>query len=349
MNPLINIIQEKRGYTQQLVIEALYEILSRPELHKRVERSVLERSVKPLIEALKRKDLYRNTRKHIISLLERIGDERTVESLIRTMESLIYTIREKGELSPKDFEILCDLRRLAVIIGACAGCKVEFEWMVEPLIEALKRKDVCPKYRERIISLLKMIGDERAIEPLIEIVESKESSRESAGHALGEIVPNLYRAGKLDPEVVARVVSALKGKEFKWDLGEIGLATGDAELLIIGLEAASFDVSVSSEAYMQYARALEKAGDKRAVKPLIELATKYLEKMLDARRKGMEARSEEMLTRAETILMSKGMELARIAIRIDPEEAYSEALKCGDTYILKLASEALKKNINRKK
>lgn len=66
----------------------------------------------------------------------------------------------------------------------------------------------------------------------------------------------------------------------------------------------------------------------------------------------MEARSEEieeMLTRAETILMSKGMELARIAIRIDPEEAYSEALKCGDTYILKLASEALKKNINRKK
>ena len=352
MNPLINIIQEKRGYTQQLVIEALYEILSRPELHKRVERSVLERSVKPLIEALKRKDLYRNTRKHIISLLERIGDERTVESLIRTMESLIYTIREKGELSPKDFEILCDLRRLAVIIGACAGCKVEFEWMVEPLIEALKRKDVCPKYRERIISLLKMIGDERAIEPLIEIVESKESSRESAGHALGEIVPNLYRAGKLDPEVVARVVSALKGKEFKWDLGEIGLATGDAELLIIRLEAASTDVSVSSEAYMQYARALEKAGDKRAVKPLIELATKFLEEMLDARRKGMEARSEEieeMLTRAETTLMSKGMELARIAIRIDPEEAYSEALKCGDTYILKLASEALKKNINRKK
>jgi len=335
-----------------LVIETLYEILSRPELHKRVERSVLERSVKPLIEALKRKDLYRNTRKHIISLLERIGDERTVESLIRTMESLIYTIREKGELSPKDFEILCDLMRLAVNMGACAGCKVEFERMVEPLIEALKRKDMCPKYRERIISLLKMIGDERAIEPLIEIVESKESSRESAGHALGEIVPNLYRAGKLDPEVVARVVATLKGKEFKWDLGEIGLATGDAELLIIGLEAASTDVSVSSEAYMQYARALEKAGDKRAVKPLIELATKYLEEMLDARRKGMEARSEEieeMLTRAETILMSKGMELARIAIRIDPEEAYSEALKCGDTYILKLASEALKKNINRKK
>jgi len=50
---------------------------------------------------------------------------------------------------------------------AYASCRVEFERIVEPLIEALKRKDLCPKDRERIISLLKIIGD-----PLIEIVES---------------------------------------------------------------------------------------------------------------------------------------------------------------------------------
>ena len=60
----------------------------------------------------------------------------------------------------------------------------------------------------------------------------------------------------------------------------------------------------------------------------------------------MKARSEEveeMIFSGGTTLARIGVELVNTATRIDSEEAYSEALKCGDTYILKLASEAVEK------
>ena len=68
--------------------------------------------------------------------------------------------------------------------------------------------------------------------------------------------------------------------------------------------------------------------------------------------KAMEARSEEieeMIFRGKTARANVAVELVNTAIRIDPEEAYSEALKCGDTYILKLASEALEKIRDKKR
>lgn len=332
-----------------------------------------ERAVEPLIQALNDTSIVRErhgipigVQGHVAWALTDIGKP-AIEPLIRVIQ------QKSGDTQEKAIIILHDIMMdVSVYDGEPLYLtplseqidRSKLERAGEPLIEALRRQDLQhdadtsdPRFiglPRRIIKLLGDIRDERAVEPLIKILERgrHEKISEAAGSALGEIVPDLCRVGKLGPDIVARVVAALKEKEFKWDLGEIGIATGNAELLLIGLEEASTNVSVSSKGIKRYARALEKTGDKRAVKPLIEVATKFLEKSLEARQKGMEARSEEieeMLLSAETTLGSIGMELANTAIRIDPEEAYSEALKCGDTWILKRASEALEKIRDKKR
>lgn len=226
--------------------------------------------------------------------------------------------------------------------------EIEDASAVEPLLQALKDED--EHVRWRAVERLGFIGDKRALDPLILALKDKEKNvRYVAARALGEIgdkraveslieafrdsdedvrINAVYALGELKSKKAVKVLKeALKDNYMgaAWALGQIGLASGDVELLIIGLE----DTAESEEA-RQFAKALGKTGDKRVVKPLIVAATEFDPSM------GLPATSNE---KAEVAKM-----LVDEALRIDTEEAIGplcEALERDNIYVRELAAKAL--------
>ncbi len=314
-------------------------------------------AVAPLVQALNDEGVFREghgipigVRGAVAPALARIGEP--------AIEPLIGVILEKsGDTQDKSIMTLYNVMD-AIPADDVQGVveRLKVERAIEPLIEALRRQDIQQDadipggpsgslgLPACIMRLFDMTRDERAVEPLIQILETREAASGStmeAGRALANIVPHLCRLGKLDPGTVSRAVAALEETPLKWAVGEIGMATGNAELLLAGLK----DASYSKEETRRYARALEETGDKRAVRPLLEVAVKYL-KEAEPSPQATEARSEEleeMILRGETALAGAAVELVNTAIRIAPEEAYRQALEYGNAYILKLAGEALGK------
>ena len=231
--------------------------------------------------------------------------------------------------------------------------EIEDASAVEPLLQALKDED--EHVRWRAVERLGFIGDKRALDPLILALKDKEENvREEAAEALGEIgdkraVESLieafrdsdedvrknavYALGELKSKKAVKVLKeALKDNYMgaAWALGQIGLASGDVELLIIGLEDTYSELTAESEEARHFAKALGKTGDKRAVKPLIVAATGFDPST------GPPATSNEQ---AEVAKM-----LVDEALRIDTEEAIGplcEALGRDNIYVRELAAKAL--------
>ena len=315
------------------------------------------RAVAPLIQALKEEDFYKEShgipigvRGSVVDALTSIG-ETAIEPLISVIEEKPGDIQEKGIITLHNIlEVLYrrdDIHDDREEIQRVQQFKLDR--VVEPLIATLRRQDIqhdadIPSGMHLmglpncIVSLLGMIRDERAVEPLTDILER--------GKAEGLIFTSAWALAKIgskkavDP--IRKAITDCNGI-----LGQIGLITGDVELLIAGLEEMSkYPAAMDELEIGKYVRAFERTGDKRAVKPLIVAAIKYLELGSDAYQNSTKVRSEEveeMIFRGGTTLARIGAELVNTATRIDSEKAHSEALKCDNAYILKLVNEAVER------
>ncbi len=156
--------------------------LTRIEAVKALEKIGNPRAVEPLINALK--DKYLDVRSHAAEALGRIGDPRAVEPLIEALKD------ENGFVSKTVAEALAN-------IG---------EPSVKPLIKALKNSDSC--LRSNAAGTLGLIGDVRAVEPLIKLLNDKDMGRPAA-NALSEIANN----NSTDPDVKDKVTKVLENRK----------------------------------------------------------------------------------------------------------------------------------------
>ncbi|MCF8051858.1 MAG: protein kinase [Desulfobacterales bacterium] len=205
--------------------------------------SIGEPAVEPLIEALKREDS--TARKRAIEALMRIGDVRSVEPFIAALKD-----KDSG------------VRNRAAIGLTRAGHTSAVE--LEPLIAGLKDE---PEFTipwnipSQAAEALGEIGDDRAVEPLIEALKERgyTSLQFKAAKALGKIG---------DARAVEPLVEALKDdyagvrKQAAASLGEIGDARSVEPLI---------DALKDGWTVRPAAAALGKIGDTRAVEPLIEI------------------------------------------------------------------------------
>lgn len=141
-----------------------------------------ERSFEPILNSLSDRDWH--VRKYAAVALGKIGDERAINPLLNALNDEDSDVRWKsivalGDIGipaveplikafeNKDWQIKS---RAAEVLG-----KIGDERAVEPLIEALNRKDKYQnKYvRGRIVEALGKIGDERAVEPLIKALDDQ--------------------------------------------------------------------------------------------------------------------------------------------------------------------------------
>ena len=131
-----------------------------------------ERAVDPLIRALEDEDRYDEA----IWGLVKIRNERTIEPLIRAL-------KYEG-----DWHILSQLKADRVRLDAAETLAKIGKPAVKPLIEALKDGAEDVAVRMKAAEVLGEIGDERAVEPLIQALKDKdEFVRQCAAEALGEI------------------------------------------------------------------------------------------------------------------------------------------------------------------
>ena len=245
------------------------------------------RAVGPLIRALNDEGIVREqhgipigVRGAVARALTKIG-EPAIEPLISVIEEKSGAIQEKSIITLHNIMgVLHHERDILADEEVQRVQRFKLERAIEPLIDALRRQDIqhdadIPSgmhfmgLPNCIISLLGMIRDERAVEPLIEILER--------GKPEGLILYSAFALGKIGSkkavEPIRKAITDCNGI-----LARIGLATGDVELLIGGLEGMSkFPAAMDEMGVRQYARALEKTGDKGAVKPLIVAAIKYLD------------------------------------------------------------------------
>ena len=183
------------------------------------------RAVEPLIEAMT-KQLGGVYRWNVINALVTIG-EPSVKPLINALgdvcdKSSAYSLDDTGE--PVIKRLVDKLRRtgrFGLVYGddACASIRTVLDWIgepaVEPLMEALKDENVV--VRAEAAGVLGMIGDPRAVEPLINTL-GDEDARLHAAVSLGKIgesaVTSLIGVVS-DEDVIVRALTAHA-------LGEIG-------------------------------------------------------------------------------------------------------------------------------
>jgi HEAT repeat protein len=150
------------------------------------------RAVEPLISALK--DEYGNVQESIIEALVKIG-EPSIEPLIKALGDEDWDIYKNAAVA------LVDIGELAVesLIEALKYEDEDTQWEVveviedigepaiEPLIKALKNKDIL--IRSGAVTALGAIGDNRAVEPLVEVFlkDEDENIRDNAMYILKDI------------------------------------------------------------------------------------------------------------------------------------------------------------------
>lgn len=209
------------------------------------------RAVDALIHALEDTHENNDVRKKAAEALGQIANRRAMEALIAVLRAEDSNICEKASLVLKK-------------VGNAA---------VEPLISALGSEGI--EIREKAAYILGDIGDNKAVEPLIAILEDKDEDyelREKAVEALGKIrdvraVEPLIDAACHDTEHAVRCASVTA-------LGDIGNAQAVEPL--IGLLR---DKSSPSMMMMRglAAEALGKIGDDTAVEPLIRVLEDHRE------------------------------------------------------------------------
>lgn len=198
------------------------------------------RAIKPLSMLMNDEAEDLNVREEMAEALGKIATEEAIHSLIAALDS---------ELREKVSEVLKEVEEPAVmpLIGALSGGNEPIIWEVS--------------------TILGEIGDERATEPLIAILEdANEDSelREKAVHALGKIkdtraVEPLIRAAVRDTNYAIRCWSATA-------LGDIGDTRAVEPLIDILLDKSSTEtLRIRGHA----AEALGKIGNNAAVEPLI--------------------------------------------------------------------------------
>ena len=173
------------------IIDRLFERIYIPDAQKALEKIGTEGIITRLLSLSKDK----NTRRHVIDALGRIGSERVVEHLIPLLKDEDVGVRWQvvfalGEIGP--------------------------ERVVEHLILLLK--DEGWRVRENAASALSAISPERAVDHLIPLLEDKDGDvRWSAASALGEVRPEraverLIPLLKDEDEGVRKKVASVLGK-----------------------------------------------------------------------------------------------------------------------------------------
>jgi len=146
-----------------------------------------EPAVEPLIQALKDEDSF--VREGAAEALGKIGDKRAVEPLIHALNDEDWQVRwEAAEaLDELGYEPKNDTEKAYYLIARKNWDELVKmgEPAVEPLIQALKDEDIF--VREAAVEALGKIGDKRAVEPLIHVLDYARVRQDKVVTALEKI------------------------------------------------------------------------------------------------------------------------------------------------------------------
>jgi len=289
-SPLIEALKDKHSYTIRRAVagvlgqvgdiravDALIAALKDSDEYTRMASAASlgeigdVRAVDPLIKALKDQDM--NVRWFAAKALGKIGDVRAVDPLVTVLKDrdvymrwIIAEVQEgierysqlgDGHFSDSFIERLRDVYNNAQWAAAWALGKIGSARAINPLIEALKSKDI--DLHPEVAKALQKIGNESTINGVcVALKDSDEGVRETAALALAEIgLP------AVDP-----LLAVLNDSNVHvWGLAATALGEiGDArviEPLIRALEIENSYVRTVA------ATVLGRMGDARAVEPLI--------------------------------------------------------------------------------
>jgi HEAT repeat protein len=308
VEPLINLLEkDKNRHMYNKVIEALGEIgdpravepliilLKDKDRHLRRDSAKAlgklgdPRAVEPLILLLKDKD--QNLRSNSVIALGKIADPRAVEPLIGVLKDKDSLVRKAAveALDKLGWKPQNKREEAFYLIGKqdWDGCVKIGAPAVEPLILLLKGGEDRHIYNE-IVKTLGEIGDRRAVEPLLNLLEKVESNKEivvalgdigdpraveplilllAEGPSWGNRKETIIALGKIgDSRAVKPLVVALRNKAYRKEKMEAldKLGAPAVELLIALLK--------DEDPYVRWGTVISLAeiGDQRAVEPLIE-------------------------------------------------------------------------------
>jgi HEAT repeat protein len=228
------------------------------------------RAVEPLLQRLR--DKARDVRFAAAGALGWIGDERAVEPLLQLLRDEKGSdrsgwLKRAAEASRgiEDEWMLRlyreDLPNITVRFAAAGALgQIGDERAVEPLLQLLR--DERQSVRSAAVSALEKIGDERAVEPLLQLLrDEKPFERQRAAEALGEIG---------DERAVEPLLQLLRDKDgfvrnaTAWALRRFGDQRAVEPLLQLLRDE-------NSHIRKTAAGALGRIGDERAVEPLFQL------------------------------------------------------------------------------
>lgn len=212
-----------------------------------------------------------------VKILGRIGDVRAVKLLLteilKEKEGSLFeeAIRALSNILKGD--TLDDEKKVVEEVKKDKEIAEKLLEVVQPLIEALKIEDY--EIRYSAAKLLGLIGDKRAVEPLIEALKNDNFFTDLVKV---RIIKSLAELG--DKKAVEALIEALKNDERQSVRKEAAIALGkigDKRAVLPLIEALK---DVSYEVKWGAAVALGMLGDSRAVKPLTEILKKLQNKRL---------------------------------------------------------------------
>ena len=203
-----------------------------------LSKSKRQQALPSLVQVL-RQDKDASVRSKVAEDLGRIGDKRSVDPLIASLDDDDDNVR----------------REVALALG-----RIGDKRSVDPLIASLDDAD--DNVRREVALALGRIGDKRAVDPLIKLLGDTDNGvREKAAESLGNIgdkqavAPLIELLGDADSDVREEAADSLAKIGDKRAVGPLIKLLGDAEYRVR-------EKAVES---------LGKIGDKRAVAPLIAL------------------------------------------------------------------------------
>lgn len=245
------------------------------------------RAVKPLISVLNHSDWH--VRDAAVEALGQIGDARAINPLIAALNDSQVYVRNSASSALKLMEHKLDDQQRVQVAIAQAGM-VPAAWKevvgfgsiaVKPLIEALNDSDSSGSVHQKVVEALGQIGDARAVEPLIGVLNHRDwHVREAAVEALGKIGnarainPLMAALNDSDRSVRSSAAQALKpmGQQLNEQQRIQVAIAGEAWEEVVGFGSAAvqpliaeLDKGYSASA----AKALAQIGDARAVEPVI--------------------------------------------------------------------------------